>query len=268
MFSKMLQPCESLEKVADILCEIGFEGVDFTVRPKGHVEPEDAKEKLPAAVKVFESRGLKVPMITTMILRADEPHAEAVFATAADCGVKYAKLGYWRYGDFGTIKQQLYAAKQDLATLAPLARKYGITAGVHIHSGPYLSADPILLWEMIRDFNPEEIGAYVDAGHMCIEGMKACWKLGLDMLSDRLAMVAVKDLAPIKPTGAGEAWKTEVVPVGQGVTPWREYFKCLKQTSFDGPITVHSEYKMDTIEELVEQTKKDFVFFKDAMAAN
>ena len=264
MFSKMLQPCESLEKVADVLCDIGLDGVDFTVRPKGHVEPEDVKEKLPAAVKVFESRGLKMPMITTMILRGDEPHAEDTFATAADCGVQYMKLGYWRYGDFGTLKEQLEAAKEDLATLAPLARKHGVTAAVHVHSGAYLSADPILLWEMIRDFDPKEIGAYLDAGHMCIDGWKACWKLGMDMLSDRVAMVAVKDLAPIKPDTPGDPWKSEVVPVGQGMTPWREFFACLKQTPFDGPITIHSEYKMDSVEELVAQTKTDFAFFKEA----
>ncbi|NOZ24406.1 MAG: sugar phosphate isomerase/epimerase [Planctomycetes bacterium] len=257
MFSKMLQPCESLDKVAEILTDIGFDGVDLTVRDKGHILPEEAKAKLPDAVKVFEKHGLTVPMITTDISDMSRPHAEEVIATAVDCGVTHMKLGYWRYEGFGTLRTSLLDAQKALAGIEPVVRKYGITAGVHIHSGNDLSADGAIVHEIIRDCDPRCIGAYVDSGHMAIEGGKSGWKMCLDILANRIVMVALKDLAIWKEDGK---WKSGVVPMGEGFVQWQDFLNCLKQTPFDGVMTWHSEYHFDSVDEIVEQTKKDFAF--------
>ena len=257
MFSKMLQPCESLDKVAEILNDIGFDGVDLTVREKGHVLPEEVKAKLPEAVEVFKKHGLAVPMITSDISDMSRPNAEDVIATAADCGVTHMKLGYWRYEGFGTIRTGILDAKKALAEIEPVVRKYGITAGVHIHSGNNLSADGAVVYEIIRDCDPRCIGAYVDSGHMAVEGGKSGWKLCLDLLADRIVMVALKDLAIWKEKGA---WKSGVVPMRAGFVQWDEFFGCLKQIPYDGILIWHSEYHFDNIDDLVAQTKRDFAF--------
>ena len=46
MFSKHLAPL-SIERAADVIRELGFDGVDLTVRPAGHVLPEDVTAGLP-----------------------------------------------------------------------------------------------------------------------------------------------------------------------------------------------------------------------------
>ncbi|MHB0876112.1 MAG: sugar phosphate isomerase/epimerase family protein, partial [Anaerolineae bacterium] len=81
MFSKHLSPL-SIEDAAKTAGGLGFDGLDLTVRPGGHVEPSDAGEGLPKAVEAVRALGLDVPMITTSIVSADEPHAEAVFQAA------------------------------------------------------------------------------------------------------------------------------------------------------------------------------------------
>src|SRR4051794_15897571 len=63
------------EELARKAKEIGFEGIDLTVRPKGHVEPERAAQDLPRAVEIIRSNGLTVPMITTGLLGPDEAPA-------------------------------------------------------------------------------------------------------------------------------------------------------------------------------------------------
>ncbi|MBT5903398.1 MAG: sugar phosphate isomerase/epimerase, partial [Opitutaceae bacterium] len=52
IFSKHLQflDYEAMAKQAAVL---GFDGVDLTVRPKGHVEPADATRDLPRAAKAL-----------------------------------------------------------------------------------------------------------------------------------------------------------------------------------------------------------------------
>jgi hypothetical protein len=44
---------------------LGFDGLDLTVRPGGHVLPERAADELPEAVATIRGEGLDVPMITT-----------------------------------------------------------------------------------------------------------------------------------------------------------------------------------------------------------
>src|SRR4051794_32609280 len=77
------------EDLAKHAKEIGFEGVDLTVRPKGHVEPERAAQDMPRAIEVLRSQGLTVPMITTGLLNADEAPARPTLATAAKLKVPF-----------------------------------------------------------------------------------------------------------------------------------------------------------------------------------
>src|SRR5512134_11841 len=44
---------------------LGFDGVDLTVRPKGHVDPARVAQDLPAFVEAIRAEGAVVPMITT-----------------------------------------------------------------------------------------------------------------------------------------------------------------------------------------------------------
>src|SRR5438045_3553929 len=67
IFSKHLQFLQG-DALAKAAAEIGFDGVDITVRKGGHVEPERVKQDLPALVKAIRARSLEVPMITTDIV--------------------------------------------------------------------------------------------------------------------------------------------------------------------------------------------------------
>ena len=44
--------------MAAVAKEIGFDGVELTVRPKGHVLPENARRDLPKAVAAIKEHGL------------------------------------------------------------------------------------------------------------------------------------------------------------------------------------------------------------------
>src|SRR5919112_251541 len=74
--------------------QMGFDGVDLTVRPKGHVLPERASEDLPRAADAIRSNGLTLAMITTGIPSAADPAARPTLATASKLGVPYWKPGY------------------------------------------------------------------------------------------------------------------------------------------------------------------------------
>ena len=80
----------------------GFDGVDLTVRAKGHVLPERAAADLPRAIDAIKAQGVSVPMVTTELTSASDPAAKPLLQAAAKSGVRFFKTGYWRYTDQGT----------------------------------------------------------------------------------------------------------------------------------------------------------------------
>ena len=82
MFTKHLQEFPVAEAAKRVKA-LGFDGLDLTVRPGGHVVPERVGVELPKAVAAARAEGLGVPMISTAITGATTPHAEAILAAAA-----------------------------------------------------------------------------------------------------------------------------------------------------------------------------------------
>ncbi len=275
MFSKHLGTLP-VRQAGEAIRDLGFDGVDLTVRPGGHVKPEEARASLPRAVRELRELGLRVPMLTTAITSATDPHAEALLATAAAEGVREIKLGYWAYTGFGSLRSQLDAARKALEGLEALARRHEVRVSVHIHSGRYLSAQAASIHYLLSDRDPRHVGAYIDPGHMTLEGMDDGWRQGLDLLQGRISMVAVKSFGVFREQEAktGDArWKGKIVPLKEGSVRWREVFGCLKQLGWNGTLSLHSEYQGSgswrdlTVPELIIQTREDLSYLRPILRA-
>ena len=271
MFSKMLGDL-SIAEAARRIKALGFEGIDLTVRPGGHVLPDRVATALPEAVKIIRGEGLAVPMITTAITRAADPHARAILDVAAALGVRRAKLGYWN-APRGGLAAAIDRARAELDPLERLAESTHFTLGVHNHSGPgYVNCQPLTILGLIRDRNPEHIAVYFDPGHAAVEGGDGGGRQSLELLGPRIKMLAVKDFGWVRSDGSPKAtWRSQLVPLKDGLVPWPEVFQALKALRFDGPVSLHSEYKgphsgkdLDT-EALLAQTAEDLAFAKSLL---
>src|SRR5690242_12750900 len=68
IYSRHLQWLRSADEVADAAIEMGYDGVNVTVRPyPGHVDPDNVARELPPFVQTLRARGLLVRSITTNI---------------------------------------------------------------------------------------------------------------------------------------------------------------------------------------------------------
>jgi sugar phosphate isomerase/epimerase len=276
MFIKHLQPL-GIEGAGKAMKSLGFEGVDLTVRPGGSILPENARKEVPAAQKMFADLGLTVPLITTAITSTRDAHVADVFETAAACGIRELKLGYVSYKEFGGLEALVAKVQKDLDGITALAHSTGVRANIHTHSGPYVSTNPAIVWQLLKDRDPASIGAYVDPGHMTVEGSRDGWRQGLDLLGKRINLLAVKDLAWDQvddPKLHKKRWRTRIVPLDQGAVPWPEVFDCLKKVGFDGWASIHAEYqgghsfKDMTIPELIEQTRADLAYLRKVLPAD
>lgn len=265
----------SIADAAAAARKAGFDGLDLTLRPGGHVLPEHAEAGLATARQDAERAGAAIPMISTAITDTSSPHAEAILAAAAHYGARHVKLGYWDYQPFGTLAQQIDRARQQLGRVIELAGKYHVLPCVHCHSGRYVASGGALTYLLLKDFRPGEVGAYVDPMHMTIEGSRSGWELGLDLLAPWIALVGMKNFRwlPAARDAAGQQrYRWEYVPLSEGQAPLPEFVAYLKQLNYDGIVSLHSEYKGETsfrrlsTPELVEQSAADLKYLRRLFA--
>jgi L-ribulose-5-phosphate 3-epimerase len=260
IFSKHLAQF-NYEELASHARAIGFEGIDLTVRPKGHVLPERAAEDMPRALDTIRSHGLTVPMITTDLTSASHPSARPILSTAARLKIPYWKIGYFNYR-FPGVEAQVASTRESVAGLVALSREYGIQAGFHNHSGDTVGA---AVWDarsILAGMDPATIGYYFDAAHARIEGGLSGWKISQDLVMPRLKMAAVKDFYWKK--GGTGAWTVNWCPLGEGMVDWSAVFRTFAAARFTGPLSLHIEY--NPADELAA-IAKDFEFLKKAVAA-
>jgi sugar phosphate isomerase/epimerase len=267
IFSKHL-PDLGWADLAAATIDMGFDGIDLTVRPKGHVLPERVTEDLPRAVEAIRAKGSTISMITTEVTSADQPAARTIFAAAGKAGIGLIKVGYWKYA-LKDVRAEVASMGRDLAGLATLAKQHGVAIGVHNHQGNLGSA----LWDIaphIDPLDPAAVGYYFDPRHAFAEGGGVGWKAATLLTAPRLKMIAVKDLFWEK---SPKGWVIQSCPMGEGMVDWSWFATALARSSFAGPISVHLEYRIPgtTPDELrrntMEAAKRDLAFTKRQFTA-
>lgn len=237
--------------------DAGFEGVDLTVRPGGHVLPERAADDLPKAIEALTAQGVKVPMITTDLTSASAPVARPLLQAAAKSGVRYFKTGYWRYSSSPDVRAQVAETGKALEGLAALARECGIEMGFHNHAA-YIGA---ALWDIapfIDRLDTRWAGYYFDPRHAVAEGGGGAWKAATHLVAPRLKMVAVKDCRWLK---SAKGWEIENCPLGEGQVDWAFVGKSLRDAQFTGPISLHLEYEIPKgTSHTLDAAKRDLAF--------
>lgn len=237
-FSKHL-PALNWQQLAQTVKKLGFDGVDLTVRPGGHVLPERAPEDLPKAVAAIKTEGLTVPMITTGLTSANDPTAKPILSTAGKLGIPFFKPGYYKY-EFKDVRRELEKFGFEFSALVELGKQAGVQCGFHNHDGNIGAP----LWDVatvIDRLDPKWAGYYFDVRHAVVEGGSGGWKIATNLVAPRLKMIAAKDFYWEK---SAKGWRIVNCPLGQGMVDWRQYFKLLRQANFHGPVSLHLEYEI------------------------
>jgi sugar phosphate isomerase/epimerase len=228
-------------ETAAIARDIGFDGVNLTVRQGGHVMPERVREDLPRAADVIRSAGLELPMITTGIVDISSPHAEAILRTAGRLGIRYYRWGGFLYTHAQSIPRQLADFAARTKELVDLNKELDICGMYHTHSGiDRVGASIWDLWYIFRTFDPRYVGVNYDIGHATVEGGCGGWINSARLTAPMMRGVAVKDFK--WGLNAGGRWQPQWCRPGEGMVNFAKFFTLLRASGFSGPFQLHYEY--------------------------
>jgi len=239
VFSKHLQFLD-YKKSAEVAAEIGFKGLDLTVRPKGHILPENVKNDLPAAIKEIKKAGLSCEMITTAVSDVENPLDVDVIKTATAEGVKFYRSNWFKFKKDISLEESLDFYKEKIRQLGDLNEENNIVGCYQNHSGTSIGASVWEVKKILETANPEFFGAQYDIRHAVAEGGKS-WSNGVKLLKDHIKTIVLKDFKWGKVEGK---WQIVNVPIGDGMVDFIAYFKLLKNLGLKPPVCLHLEYPL------------------------
>jgi len=265
-FTKIF-PGQDVDALIDSAHRCGLEGFDLCLRKGFPINPENAGERLPDAQRRFQAAGLCLPMIEGegSLLYPDDPTAAPILAAMDAADIRLLKLGYRKPpAPDGDYWAEVDDAKRQLAGWEGLSKRYGVKICVHTHMGT-LACNASSLMHLLREFDPEYIGAYIDPCHMRIEGEP--FSRGAAMARTHLCAVGMKDvtLHRTPKNDHGSAVHDMGVIAGDGMVDWEDVFGALAAFAFDGPLSAHYtvlNYGKVPPEQHIDYITRETAFFK------
>ncbi len=237
----------SVQEMGERAARLEYDGLDLAVRAGHAVHPGNVETELSRAVSLWRSMGVSCSLISAEVSLADATaeSARRLFAAAAEAGVPAIKIGYFTYEPGTDFEPAWVHAKHRLEGFEALSRDTGVRTLYHTHSGLCLGSNCAGVRHLLDGFDPMLVGAYVDLGHLAVNGEDV--NLGLPMLRERLAAVSAKDArhVPDARSDRRAAYADGFVPLGEGASELADAVRLLHQWQFTSPVSVHTEYTSD-----------------------
>lgn len=239
LFSKHLQFL-NYQEMAKAAKHIGFDGVDLTVRPGGHVAPDKVATELPKAAEAIRAAGLDLHMMTTAVEDANNALDVQVLEAAAKLGITHYRMNWYRYSKEQTLPESIEQYRQKIVELGELNKSLGLIGCYQNHSGMLVGASIWEIFNLLQGSNTDHMGAQYDIRHATVEGGKS-WENGLRLIKPRIRSIVIKDF---RWEGKGSRTKLINTPLGEGMIDFTKYFRILKGSNIDAPFSMHYEYDL------------------------
>ncbi len=270
LFSKHLQFL-NYNNMSDVAAEIGFDGLDLTVRRKGHVLPENVEQDLPIAVEAMKSHGLQPKLMSTNVWDVNDVNNVTVLKTASQLGFTHYRTDWLKYPETQSIEESQKQYAKQAEQLELLNKNLRLIGGYQNHSGKHVGAP---IWDLIPILEATKgqfMGCQYDIRHAVVEG-SGSWELGLQRIKPFINSIVIKDFKWGIKDGK---WQPINVPLGEGMVDFKRYFSLLKTYKINVPVSLHLEYELGGAEkgqskiamdkkEVFNYMKKDLLFLKDA----
>jgi len=179
-------------------------------------------EGLAAMKEILKKNNIQAVAYGVVSIPKDEEGARKIFNFAKELGIKVINT----------------ESTEAIDTIEKMVREFDIKVGYHNHprrpnDENYKVWDPTYILELTKGRDPR-IGSCADLGHWTNSALSAADSIRI--LKDRVVSSHIKDIA---------VGGTSVVRPGTGRANLAEALKALKETGFDGPISIEHEANWD-----------------------
>ncbi|TMV49583.1 TIM barrel protein [Paenibacillus mesophilus] len=232
LFPKMLGQV-SVERLAGILQETGYDCVDLVVRDGFWVTPGGIKQEAASFVRSMQRSGIRVEFATTAFTPETLTADSSPLDILADLGVTGFRMGYFSYTDSIGLAVQLDKARGQMEKMAELCSARGMKAVYQVHHGySQLIQHSFSALAVVKGLPPEHVGIMLDPGNQYHEGREHFGK-AVSTLGEYWAGIGVKDvvmkLDPNNKHSPGKGWSAAWSPCHEGVINWHEIGKSVRQ---------------------------------------
>jgi sugar phosphate isomerase/epimerase len=247
-YSVFTKPWQKLAVPAlgELVSGLGFDGIEFPVRPGYQVEPENVIRDLPPAARQLEQQGVKIFSVAA-------PTDEATIIACGEAGVPIIRT-MARIAPGETYLEAEQRCRQEYDALLPLLEKHRVTIGVQNHCGRFVT-NAVGLRALLSGYDPTYVAAVWDAAHEALAGGPP--DLALDVIWPQLCMVNLKNALwqRIKgPEAEYAEWRHYWTGGRQGLCVWPRVVDGLKARTYQGVVCLTAEYSdRDSVERLIAE---------------
>ena len=245
-FSRVFQFLKDPYRAADFLKSCGYDGVEWTIRPNGFLDPDAVTVKTMKVLRdAADKAGIKAENIVVKFLRGDDPDAERIAMAAKEAGFLSFRGDYFKYDRTKTHRENFDVFRSGFDSLEKLAQKSGLKACYQNHS-TYSKKVPLfgsLVWDLasvVKEYDPKYIGIQYDPMHVRAEGGPS-WDHTLGAIAPWIDIVCLKDFH-FALDATGKDWKRELVPAGKGIVDFAEVKRLMELEGVKPRYTVHYDY--------------------------
>lgn len=235
LFEKPVQAL-SYQEIADEVAQMGLRGLEATIRPKGHILPENAAKEIPSMMKALEAAGLDTVIAATRFINAT-PETSDFLKILRDNGITKYRTEYFYYSKNGDPLAEMRGFQEKAQKLAELNASLGMEGIYQLHSG-WKNAGS-LLWDMaliLEGIDPEHFGLGFDLRHTKTDGGRS-WEMTERLARKHVRAIYVKDAK----WGGERSDKLVNAPLGTGFVT-EEMFEQVRKNLSPSPISLHMEW--------------------------
>jgi sugar phosphate isomerase/epimerase len=241
----------SLDEALELAACAGYEGVELCVHGNSHVSLQELEARCCAILRQVEAHRLDLRVYSTAFGVNELGAIEAMIDICLRTGVKYFRVGLPlagvaavrnrgaerakvpSYRESAAAPDVLRELRQTLRYLAKRTKLAGLCMLLEIHWGTVMSSCTSA-HALVRYLDPEAIAITFDPANMIIEG-KEDWQYGIELLSEYLANVHVKNASWVRHAGN---WTWQWDGLQQGMVEWPQLFRLLAARDFRGMLAI------------------------------
>ncbi len=225
----VLLPNKSLEEVFQLLCELGYDGVELRINEDYHVPPDKITSYIKKLKELMTQYKLEIPVLATYLSIHEQNVLLPIFEAADRLGTKGVRVSLGPPLDgtrpYHTVAEE---TKRGLEKFIKVTQPFKAKALFEIHFKTLISS-PSLAYLLLKSFDPAKLGVIFDPGNMIIEGRED-WKVGVEVIKDYLGHVHIKNASWQK---EGK-WNWILNELEEGMVALEEVLNALISINYNG----------------------------------